>query len=122
MTEKRALVVDDNAMIRSLSRRTVEELGFSVSEAVDGEDALAQAKVGRFHLILCDINMPRMDGIQLVGELRKFPAYARVPILMITTENSAETIQRGRAAGANGWLVKPFEREKLVALLKKLAS
>lgn len=119
---KKALVVDDNATIRSLSRRTLEDLSFVVTEAEDGRDGLEKAQVDRFHLVLCDINMPRMNGIELVNELRKLPGYARIPILMITTEKSAEVIAQGKSAGANGWLVKPFQREKLISLLKQLAS
>lgn len=118
---KRALVIDDNAMIRSLARKVLESLSFEVTDAVDGQDGLEKAQAESFHIVLCDINMPRMNGIELVTELRKRPSYRRIPILMITTEKSKEMIERGKAAGANGWLVKPFDRTKLVSLLKQLA-
>lgn len=119
---KKVLVVDDNATIRTLSRKVLEGIGFEVEEAVDGQAGLEAAQAGSFQLILADVNMPRMDGITMIGHIRKLEGYQRVPVLVISTENSAEIMKRGKAAGANGWLVKPFQREKLLGVLEKLVK
>lgn len=117
---KKVLVVDDNATIRTLSRKVLEGIGFHVEEAVDGQAGLEAAQAGSFQLILADVNMPRMDGIEMIRQVRTLPGYQRVPVLVISTENSADIMKRGKEAGANGWLVKPFQREKLLGVLEKL--
>ena len=119
---RRVLIVDDNATVRSLSRKVVEDLGFEASEAEDGQAGYELAEKEQFQLVLSDINMPRMNGIDMIAKLRKLAAYERVPMLIITTEAGKDFMQKGKAAGANGWLVKPFRREKLVDLLKKLVK
>lgn len=119
---KKVLVVDDNATIRSLSRKVLEGIGFEVSEAEDGQAGLEAAQADGFQLVLADINMPRMNGIEMITEIRKLDAYKRVPVLIISTENNAQIMQKGKAAGANGWLVKPFQREKLLGILQKLVK
>ena len=119
---KRVLIVDDNATIRSLSRKVVEGIGFEAVEAEDGQEGLNIAQEQAFQLVLTDINMPRMSGIEMTAKLRKLDAYQRVPILIITTESGKDIMQKGKAAGANGWLVKPFQREKLLELLKQLVK
>lgn len=119
---RKVLIVDDNATIRTLSRKVLEEIGFEVSEARDGQAGLNAARAEAFQLVLADINMPVMDGIEMITEIRKLPAYERVPILIISTENNPRIMQQGKAAGANGWLVKPFQREKLLSLLERLVK
>ena len=94
--------------------------GYQVTEAVDGQDGLDKAKTQVFDLVLTDQNMPRMDGLTLIRSLRALPSYARVPILMLTTESSDEMKGKGRAAGANGWLVKPFDPQRLTEVVKKV--
>jgi two-component system chemotaxis response regulator CheY len=94
--------------------------GYQVTEAVDGQDGLDKAKAQVFDLVLTDQNMPRMDGLTLIRSLRGLPTYQKVPILMLTTESSDEMKSKGRAAGANGWLVKPFDPQRLTEVVKKV--
>ena len=94
--------------------------GYQVTEAVDGQDGLDKAKSQIFDLVLTDQNMPRMDGLTLIRSLRAIPSYQRVPILMLTTESSDDMKAKGRAAGANGWLVKPFDPQRLTEVVKKV--
>ncbi len=91
-----------------------------MTEAVDGQDGLDKAKAQTFDLVLTDQNMPRMDGLTLIRALRALPAYQRVPILMLTTESGDDMKSKGRAAGANGWLVKPFDPQRLTEVVKKV--
>lgn len=91
-------------------------------EAVDGKDGLGKVGVGKFDLIITDLNMPNMDGIQMITAIRKLPATAFVPILMLTTESQAEKKDAGRKAGATGWIVKPFDAEQLIAVSQKLVK
>ena len=119
---QRVLIVDDNATIRSLSRKVVQDIGFEAVEATDGQEGLEVAQAQKFQLILTDINMPRMSGIEMVTKIRALDDYKRIPILFITTESGKKIMQQGKEAGANGWLVKPFQREKLLDLLKKLVK
>lgn len=119
---RRVLVVDDNATIRMLSGKVLAGMGLTPVDACDGEAGLALAEKERFELVLADVNMPKMDGIEMIRRIRKIPGYQRTPILIISTENTPEIMQRGKEAGANGWLVKPFQRERLLALLEKLVS
>src|ERR1035438_8119117 len=105
---KRVLSVDDSSSIRQMVSFTLRGAGYEVAEAVDGRDGLAKAGNGRFDLIVTDLNMPHMDGIQLIAAVRKLPGYSFTPILMLTTESQAEKKDAGRKAGATGWIVKPF--------------
>ncbi len=114
------LAVDDSASLRKMVSFTLVGKGYQVVEAEDGVDALAKAKSGRFSLILTDQNMPRMDGLTLTKELRALPTYAKTPILILTTESGDDMKARGRAAGATGWLVKPFDPPKLVDMVKRV--
>jgi two-component system chemotaxis response regulator CheY len=91
-----------------------------VVSAIDGQDALEKAKEQKFDLVLTDVNMPLMDGITLTRELRALPAYRFVPILMLTTEAGQERKLEGKAAGATGWIVKPFNPDQLIAVVKKV--
>ncbi len=114
------LTVDDSASMRQMVAFTLKGAGYEVVEAIDGEDALEKAKTGRVDLVLTDVNMPRMDGITLVRELRALPNYKFTPILLLTTESGADKKGEGKSAGATGWLVKPFNPEQLLATLKKV--
>ena len=115
------LVVDDSASMRQMVSFTLKEAGYQTTEAADGQKALDAAKGQRFDLVLTDVNMPVMDGITLTRELRGLPNYKFTPILTLTTESSAEKKQEGKAAGATGWIVKPFKPEQLLATVKKVA-
>ncbi|HEY0418932.1 MAG TPA: response regulator [Acetobacteraceae bacterium] len=117
---KTILVVDDSGSLRQMLVFTLKAAGYQVAEAVDGADGLEQAKLKPYDLVLTDQNMPVMDGLTLIRALRALPAYARVPVLMLTTESSDEMKSRGRAAGATGWLVKPFDPMRLVEVVQKV--
>ena len=117
---KSILAVDDSASIRRMVSFTLRTAGYDVVEAVDGEDALAKAKAQPMNLVLTDQNMPRMDGLTLVRSLRELPGYRTAPILILTTESGAEMKSRGKAAGATGWLVKPFDPQRLIDIVKKV--
>jgi len=114
------LAVDDSPSIRQMVSFTLKSAGYSVIEAADGTEGLAKAKEKAVNLVLTDQNMPLMDGITLVKNLRGLPMYATTPILILTTESSDDMKAKGRAAGATGWLVKPFDPVRLVEIVKKV--
>ena len=114
------LAVDDSPSIRSMVSFTLKSAGYEVIEAVDGVDALNKAKAKSMDLVLTDQNMPRMDGLALVRALRQLPAYKSSPILILTTEAGTDMKSQGKAAGATGWLVKPFDPQKLIEVVKKV--
>lgn len=114
------LAVDDSASMRQMVSFTLKGAGHDVVEAVDGVDALAKAKGTTFDLVISDVNMPNMDGITLISELRKLPAFKFTPMLMLTTESSGDKKQQGKAAGATGWIVKPFNPDQLLATIGKV--
>ncbi|MHC1480575.1 response regulator [Frateuria aurantia] len=114
------LAVDDSASMRSMVAFTLRGAGHDVVEAENGQLALDQAKQASFDLVLADVNMPVMDGITLVRELRALPAYTGVPILVLTTESHTDKKMEGKAAGATGWLVKPFDPEKLLSTIQRV--
>ncbi len=114
------LAVDDSASMRQMVSFTLQGAGHTVIEACDGVDALGKAKQGPVDLVISDVNMPNMDGISLIAELRKLPAYKFIPILMLTTESSMDKKMAGKSAGATGWVVKPFNPEQLLATIKKV--
>jgi two-component system chemotaxis response regulator CheY len=114
------LAVDDSASMRQMVSFTLKSAGYNVVEAVDGQDAYEKAQGRSFDLVLTDQNMPRMDGISLTKKLRENPQFKTTPILMLTTESSDQMKQAGRAAGATGWLVKPFDPNKLIEVIKKV--
>lgn len=117
---KTILAVDDSASIRQMVSFTLKSAGYEVVEAVDGQDGLDKAKSRSVNLVLTDQNMPRMDGLNLIRSLRAMPQYATTPILMLTTESSDAMKSQGRAAGATGWLVKPFDPQKLIEVVRKV--
>ena len=119
---KTILAVDDSASLRQMVSFTLKNAGYDVVEAVDGQDGLDKAKGRMVDLILTDQNMPLMDGLTLIRNLRALPQYKSTPILMLTTESSDAMKQQGRTAGATGWLVKPFDPQKLIEVVKKVVG
>jgi two-component system chemotaxis response regulator CheY len=114
------LAVDDSPSMRKMVAFTLVGAGYQVVEAVDGVDAFEKASSQNFDLVLTDQNMPRLDGLGLTRKLREHPHYKAIPILMLTTESSDLMKQAGRAAGATGWLVKPFDPVRLIDVIKKV--
>lgn len=116
----RILAVDDSPTIRALVSKALRNAGFEVFLAVDGVDGVGALSEADPDLIITDINMPRMDGFGLIENVRATGAYADVPILVLTTESGADLKARARSAGATGWIVKPFEDERLIAVIDKV--
>ena len=117
---KRVLAVDDSLTIRQLIKMTLSRAGYEVVEAEDGAKGLQKASAEIFDLVLSDINMPVMTGIEMLRGLRKLAQYKFTPIVLVTTESQPEKKQEGKAAGATGWIVKPFEPEQLLAVVTKV--
>jgi two-component system chemotaxis response regulator CheY len=117
---KTIMVVDDSASMRQMVNFTLEGAGYAVVEAEDGVDALAKCGRQKMDLIITDLNMPNMDGIQLIRQLRAAPSYRFTPIVLLTTESHQEKKVEGKTAGATGWIGKPFQPEKLLAVVKKV--
>ncbi|SDK30076.1 two-component system, chemotaxis family, response regulator CheY [Methylophilus rhizosphaerae] len=117
---KTILTVDDSGSLRQMVAFSLKAAGYDVVQAVDGQDGLNKAKEKTVDLVLTDQNMPVMDGLTLISNLRTLASYQRVPILMLTTESSDEMKAKGKAAGANGWLVKPFDPKRLIEVVQKV--
>jgi two-component system chemotaxis response regulator CheY len=117
---KKILIVDDSPSNRRMVQFTLKSGGYDVIEAEDGQDGLEKAIKDQAHLVVTDQNMPRMDGLTLIRSLRATSSYRSVPILMLTTESSDEMKGRGRAAGATGWMVKPFDPKRLLEIVSKV--
>ena len=116
---KAILTVDDSASVRQMVGFTLRAAAYDVAEAVDGCDALSKL-LGEIHLIITDLNMPRMDGIELIRQIRTNSKYKYVPILVLTTESQATKKQEAKSAGATGWIVKPFKPEQLLAVVERV--
>ncbi len=117
------LIVDDSTMLRDMLSYALNEGGYNdVIEAIDGVDGLDKSKLSVFDLIITDVNMPNMDGLTLVEELRKLPQYLKTPILVLTTERSDEMKSKGKAVGATGWIVKPFVPDQLLKAVNIVLS
>jgi two-component system, chemotaxis family, chemotaxis protein CheY len=114
------LAVDDSASMRKMVSFTLTGAGYHVVEAVDGQDAWEKAQTHSIDLVLTDQNMPNMDGLGLTRKLREHPKFKSVPTLSLTTESSDQMKQLGRAAGATGWLVKPFDPGRLIEVIQKV--
>ena len=114
------LAVDDSASLRMAIRIALSGAGYTVTEAGDGVEGLAKATSTKFDMIVTDLNMPNMDGLSMIRELRKQPAQAGVPIIFLTTESDPEMKNQAKAAGATGWLTKPVETEALLRIVRKL--
>ncbi len=116
---KTILTVDDSVSIRQMVGFTLKSAGYNVVPAVDGEEGLELARSQKIDLVLTDQNMPRMDGLSLVRALRAMPSHTRTPILLLTTESTDAMKAQGKAAGATGWLVKPFDPARLVEVVQR---
>jgi two-component system chemotaxis response regulator CheY len=114
------MTVDDSSSIRQMVNFTLKQAGYQVVEAVDGRDALSKINGSGVHMVLTDLNMPNMDGLELICQLRANSSFKFIPIVMLTTESQVEKKQEGKAAGATGWIVKPFKPEQLLAVVKKV--
>jgi two-component system, chemotaxis family, chemotaxis protein CheY len=117
---KRIMTVDDSASVRQMVSFTLKDAGYEVVEAADGRDALAKVNGGSVHMVITDLNMPNLDGIGLIKELRAKPGFKFIPIVMLTTESQDSKKQEGKSAGATGWIVKPFKSDQLLAVVKKV--
>jgi two-component system chemotaxis response regulator CheY len=114
------LIVDDSTSMRQMVSFALSSGGYGVREAQDGQAALALARAQQFDAVVTDVNMPNMDGIALIRELRQLPTYRFTPLLMLTTESCTDKKMEGKAAGATGWLVKPFDPDQLLATVRKV--
>ena len=114
------LIVDDSASMRNMVVTTLKSAGHQVVDAADGQAGLNKAKTGQFDAVVTDLNMPVMDGIELVRNLRGLTAYKYTPILLLTTESSMDKKAAGKEAGATGWLVKPFNPDKLISTVARV--
>ncbi len=117
---KTIVTVDDSASVRQMVGFTLREAGYDVIEACDGKDAISKINGVNVGLVVTDLNMPNMDGIELIKNLRASSSCKFVPIIMLTTESQNEKKLEGKNAGATGWIVKPFKPEQLVAVIKKV--
>jgi len=117
---KTILIVDDSASVRQVVTIALKGAGYDVIEGVDGKDALSKLKGQKVHLIISDVNMPNMDGITFVKEVKKLDAYKFTPIIMLTTESQEGKKQEGQAAGAKAWVVKPFQPAQMLSAVSKL--
>ena len=116
---KRVMTVDDSATVRQVLQMTLVGAGYDVVEAVDGEDALEKLSGGEsVDMLVTDLNMPRVDGLDLIEQVRKKPGNRFMPIIMLTTESQPEKKSAGKAAGASGWITKPFKPEQLLAVVR----
>lgn len=117
---RRVLIVDDSVSMRQMVSFTLRQGGFEVVEAGQGEEALDRLNSNAVDLVITDLNMPVMDGITLIQNVRKQPGMKSKPILMLTTESQAAKKEQGKAAGATGWIVKPFDPDKLLSTIAKV--
>ncbi len=118
--KKKILTVDDSASIRQMVKITLSNAGYEVVEAGNGAEGLSKVQGAALDMIVTDLNMPVMDGLALIREVRKLPAYRGVPILFVTTESDEAMKKEAKAAGATGWITKPFRQDQLVTLVKKV--
>jgi len=118
--DKTIMTVDDSASIRMMVSFSLNDAGFQVVEAVDGVDALSKLDDHDISMVIADVNMPVMDGLQFVKEMRTHPKYKFTPVIMLTTESHESMKEKGREAGATGWIVKPFKPEQLINIVNKV--
>jgi len=117
---KRILLVDDSASVRTVARIALTQAGYEMLEAANGEEALLQLSGERVHLIVSDVNMPVMDGITLLRQVKAHPQHKFTPVIMLTTESGQDRKEQGRAAGAKAWITKPFQPQSLIEAVSKL--
>lgn len=122
MTARRVLAVDDSRTMRNMVAFTLRNAGYSVDAAEDGAEAIKALQQGNYDLVITDLNMPAMDGLALVRAMRATARNRATPVLILTTEADAEKKAAGRAAGATGWLVKPFNPERLIEITAKVCA
>jgi len=118
---KTILIVDDSASMRQLVSFALKDAGYDVIDAVNGKDALNKLNGTKIDMVITDLNMPEVDGIEFIKQLRNKPGYKFMPIVMLTTESQESKKQEGKQAGASGWIVKPFTPEQLIDIVKKFA-
>ncbi|MBI5971213.1 MAG: response regulator [Deltaproteobacteria bacterium] len=118
--KKTIMVVDDSAVMRQAVAFTLRNAGYDILEAVDGADALNKLSGQKVNLIVCDLNMPRMDGIGLLTAVRAMPEFRFIPVIMLTTESQEVKMTAGKLAGAKAWMIKPFKPERIVETVSKL--
>ncbi len=114
------MTADDSVSIRQMVAFTLEQSGYSVVEAEDGLDALEKLEAHMVDMLITDLHMPNVDGIELIKNIRKNPRYKYMPIVMLTTDAQEKSKKAGKAAGATGWIVKPFNPDQLIAVIKKV--
>ncbi|HEX7853491.1 MAG TPA: response regulator [Sphingobium sp.] len=114
------LTVDDSSSLRMAIRIALSGAGYTVTEAADGQEGLAKAQAAKFDMIITDLNMPNMDGLSMIKEVRKLPIQTGTPIIFLTTESDDAMKQQAKAAGATGWLVKPFVPDQLLKISRKV--
>ena len=117
---KTILTADDSASMRQMVTFTLKGAGYEVVEAVDGKDGLSMISKSKVDMIITDLNMPNMDGIEMIRNVRTMPQYKFIPIILLTTESQDGKKKEGKAAGATGWITKPFKPEQLLAVIKKV--
>ena len=117
---KTILIVDDSSSVRIVLATTLKSAGYNVIDAVDGEDGLSKLTGEKIHLIISDVNMPKMDGISMVKKIKTMPKYKFTPICMLTTESEESKMKAGKLAGAKDWIVKPFQPAVLLSAVEKL--
>jgi len=117
---KRVLAVDDSASVRQMVSLTLREAGYDVIEAADGEEALAKLEGGHVDMVITDLNMPKLDGMELVRRVRLLPKHRFMPIIMLTTESGTQKKAECRSAGATGWIIKPFKPGQLLSVVEKV--
>ncbi len=117
---KTILIVDDSSSVRIVLATTLKSAGYNVIDAVDGEDGLSKLTGEKIHLIISDVNMPKMDGITMVKKIKTLPKYKFTPICMLTTESEESKMKEGKMAGAKAWIVKPFQPAVLLSAVEKL--
>ena len=115
---KKIMTADDSASMRQMVSMTLKQAGFDVVEAVDGQDAVT--KLSGIDMLITDLNMPNMDGIELIKQVRSKPEFKFIPIIMLTTESQDSKKAEGKAAGASGWIVKPFKPDQLISVINKV--
>lgn len=119
---KKILVVDDSASVRQQVGLALTQAGYSVIEAGDGLEGLSMLERGDVSMVICDVNMPRMNGLEMVETIKRDPKHANLPIVVLTTEGHPALVERAKKAGAKGWIVKPFKAELMVSAVSKLVG
>lgn len=116
--KKRILIVDDSATVRQVLRMTLSGAGYDIVEASDGQEAVVYLVDNKIDMLVTDLNMPNMDGIELIGQVRRSPGNRFMPIVMLTTESQPELKKKGKSAGASGWITKPFTPEQMLSVVQ----